>query len=166
MNKATKGALAAAAGAAILVGGAGTMAAWNSNASLGAGSVSAGTLNIEQSGTGAWHWGSASGAAFDPATDKIVPGDTVVYVGTYNITAQGTNLKAKLTPTLGNVTGDLASMLDVAPIGTTETITSAPGVQTKTIGTAVTFKGDSDNASQGKTGSLAGATITLQQTLS
>ncbi|ALG85706.1 alternate-type signal peptide domain-containing protein [Gordonia phthalatica] len=165
MNKMTKGALAAAAAAAILAGGAGTMAAWNSQSSLGSGSVTAGTLNIEQVGTaGTWHWNTADGAAFDPATDRLVPGDTVVYVGEYKITAVGTHLTATLKPSVAGISGDLASLLDVTPVGGEETITPNGTVQTKTIGTAITFKGDTTgSAGQGEDASLAGITVTLQQ---
>lgn len=167
MNKATKGALAAAAGAAILAGGAGTMAAWNASSSLGSGSVTAGTLNIDQQGTGTWHWDSPTGAAFDPATDKIVPGDKVVYVGDYKITAVGQNLQATLTPTIGGVTGDLASHLTTATVGGgTTQITPANNNQVLQIGTMVTFDpSTTGNDGQGKTASLAGASITLQQTI-
>ncbi|MGB3708275.1 alternate-type signal peptide domain-containing protein [Gordonia sp. (in: high G+C Gram-positive bacteria)] len=166
MNKATKGALAAAAAAAILAGGAGTMAAWNGSSELGSGTVTAGALNIEQvDGTGTWHWKTADGAAFDPETQKLVPGDTVVYVGTYRITAVGTNLTATLTPSVAGITGDLAASLATAPIApASNQITASDNGTNKVIGTAITFNADTDGqVGQGKSASLAGATINLTQ---
>lgn len=116
MNKKTKGALAAAAGAAILVGGAGTMAAWNDSTDLGGGTVTAGVLNIDQQ-PDSGNWKFEDGEPFNPVTDRLVPGDTVVYTATYNITAEGTNLKATLTPTLAGVDGELEPLLTVAAEG-------------------------------------------------
>ncbi|GAA3950871.1 alternate-type signal peptide domain-containing protein [Gordonia caeni] len=167
MNKKTKGALAAAAGAAILVGGAGTMAAWNDNASLGSGTVSAGTLNIDQVGTGTWHWDNPDGEVFTPGSDLLVPGDSVVYVGKYKISAAGTNLKATLTPEIGGVTGNLKDYLEVADVNDAPTtITPSNDDQILTIGTKVTFDPDTGGEDgQGGTASLAGASVLLQQTL-
>lgn len=167
MNNKTKGALAAAAAAAILAGGAGTMAAWNAESSLGSGTVTAGSLNIQQQGTGTWHWNDENGATFDPASQKLVPGDTVVYVGEYLITAVGENLTATLTPSLGGVSGDLANYLDTDTVGGTATdIDTGDNGQTKVIGTSITFDPDTaDKDGQGLSASLAGATITLKQTI-
>lgn len=168
MNKATKGALAAAASVAIVAGGAGTMAAWNASSSLGSGSVQAGTLNIQQQGTGSWHWGDATGPVFNPVTEFMVPGDSVVYVGDYKITAQGTNLRATLTPSVGGLGGDLAPYLEVTNVnGAAVNITPADNNTTKTIGTKVTFKSDATGVDgQGKTASLSGASVVLSQTVS
>lgn len=164
MNKVTKGALAAAAGVAILAGGAGTMAAWNAESSLGAGSVTAGSLNIEQVQAGTWHWNTVDGATFNPGTDRLVPGDTVVYVGEYRITAEGNNLTATLKPSVAGISGELEDLLDVTPIGGEETITPTGAVQLKKIGTAITFKDTTTGtAGQGRNASLAGITVTLQQ---
>ncbi|GAA4744840.1 alternate-type signal peptide domain-containing protein [Gordonia alkaliphila] len=166
MNKVTKGALAAAAGAAILVGGAGTMAAWSDSSSLGSGTVTAGTLNIDQvPDSGKWHWGTPGGTEFNPATDRLVPGDTVVYVADYNITAVGTNLVATLTPTLGNLeSGELAQHLHVTAVGDGGgEIRPTGSVQTKTIGTAITFTDVQGETGQGASASLAGGTVTLTQ---
>ena len=77
MKKITKGAIALGAAALLLAGGAGTMAAWSDEASLGGGEVTAGHLRITEAAAGAWTW--ADGETFDPATDLIVPGDVVEY---------------------------------------------------------------------------------------
>ncbi|WFN92442.1 alternate-type signal peptide domain-containing protein [Gordonia sihwensis] len=165
MNKATKGAIAAAAGALILAGGAGTMAAWNSQVGGNTTAVTAGSLNVTQTGTGSWTW--ADGTAFNPATDFLVPGDSVKYVAEYNITLKGTNLKAELVPTVGGVSGLLAPYLTATTAGATgnETIESSG---TRTITTTVLFDPAkvTDNTSMDKPGSLNGAAVTLTQKLS
>ncbi|QRY62020.1 alternate-type signal peptide domain-containing protein [Gordonia sp. PDNC005] len=167
MNKVTKGALAAAAGAAILAGGAGTMAAWNSNVGTNGGTVTAGQLNLTSVDAGSWKWvgGAKDGQAFVPATDRLVPGDTVRYTATYKITAVGTNLTATLTPSLGGVTGDLSSYLTATPTGGAgATVTAADNNTNKTVSTDITFKtATTGTDGQNKTADLSGATVTLQQ---
>ena len=169
MNKVTKGALAAAAGAAILVGGAGTMAAWNSSVGTNGGTVTAGQLNLTATDTGSWKWGGTganAGNVFNPATETLVPGDVVVYTATYKITAVGTNLKATLTPTLGGVTGELATYLTVTPTGggTGIPVTPADNNTEKTVSTSITFKGDTTGTNgQTKKADLSGASVVLQQ---
>lgn len=172
MKKNTKGAIAVGAAALLLAGGAGTMAAWSDSASLGGGTVTSGELGITQVGTGAWTWATPGGATgeFNPTTARLVPGDVVTYTGTYALDVVGTNLKASLTPTLGGVTGDLATYLDVNAVSNTaavdiENITASDDTKQVSITTTITFKpGTTEEASMNKTASLAGSTITLQQT--
>ncbi|MGB6246892.1 alternate-type signal peptide domain-containing protein [Gordonia sp. (in: high G+C Gram-positive bacteria)] len=167
MNKATKGALAAAAAAAILAGGAGTMAAWNSSVNTNGGTVTAGSLNLTATDAGSWTWvgGTKDGTVFNAATDKLVPGDTVRNTAKYKITAVGTNLTATLTPSLGGVTGELAAQLDVTPAnGATISITSADNNTEKTVQTDITFKSATTGTTgQGKSADLSGASVVLQQ---
>jgi len=100
MNKLVKGSIAGAAGIALLLGGAGTLATWNSAVTVSApGTISAGTLDIvAKSGTitgDGWKLGSGATVA-SPASFKIVPGDTVTYTKTFNVTATGDNLSADI----------------------------------------------------------------------
>jgi len=91
MNKFTKAGIATAAAVALLMGGAGTLAYWNSTAALGAGTaITAGNLKVEPTGTGAW-----TGIA-DIANYRIVPGDTLTFTQQVTVTAQGDTLVAKL----------------------------------------------------------------------
>ncbi|MBY4570885.1 hypothetical protein ACN95_12760 [Gordonia sihwensis] len=167
MNKVTKGALAAAAGAAILAGGAGTMAAWNSNVTTDGGTVTAGQLNLTSVDAGSWKWigGSKDGQPFNTASDRLVPGDTVRYTATYKITAVGTNLTATLTPSLGGVSGELAPLLTASPTdGAGTQVTQADNNTDKTVSTDITFKSTTTGTDgQGKVADLSGATVTLQQ---
>ncbi len=165
MNKVTKGALAAAAGAAILAGGAGTMAAWNSSVNTNGGTVTAGTLNLESVNAGSWTWvgGSKGGQAFNPASDLLVPGDTVQYTAEYKVHATGTNLTATLTPSVGGVSGDLATYLTATPAGGgVVTITPADNNTNKTVSTNITFNATGTDG-QNKTADLSGASVVLQQ---
>lgn len=169
MKKTTKGALAAGAAAVLLAGGAGTMAAWTGSQSLGGGNVSAGNLAITQQDAGNWHWGTAAapGAAITDITQvSLVPGDSVTYTGTYKLALSGTNLKAKVTASGGALSGDLGSYLDVAPASNVDlsNLTAANNNQVVNAGATITFKADTGNTDgAGKSASLAGTTVTLQQ---
>ncbi|WP_170163253.1 alternate-type signal peptide domain-containing protein [Bogoriella caseilytica] len=88
----TKGAVAIGAGVVLLLGGAGTYALWSVTETLD-GAVATGDLNLELDGAGTWEM---NGEAFDPATDHIVPGDTVTYTQALTVTAVGENLNARL----------------------------------------------------------------------
>lgn len=102
MNKLTKGAIATAAGVILLMGGAGTLASWNSSATLGAGqTISAGSLALTPAANGVWKSGSTT---IDPSTFKIVPGDTLTYVQTFNVAATGDNLLFTVAATAGTFT--------------------------------------------------------------
>lgn len=166
MNKATKGALAAAAAAAILAGGAGTMAAWTANTGTGdSTTVTAGSMNVVQTpNTGTWTWTvNDAEVPFNPQSDKIVPGDVIKYTASYDVTLEGTNLKAKLKPTLGGISGDLQDLLTVDTTGgSTVDVTQSA---TYPVSTTITFNGDATTG-QTKSGSLAGATVTLEQVIS
>ncbi|ORL32652.1 hypothetical protein A5N78_07030 [Prescottella equi] len=175
MNKKTKGAIAAGAAAVLLAGGAGTMAAWNSSASLPSATITAGELKVtEKAGTpGTWTWATAganSGTTFNPATDKLAPGDSVSYTGTYTLSIVGKNLKATGAVNAAGLTGDLAGDLTITTAATKGGSAlnladlSASDSGDAVVTTTITFKGTADNTTMNKGASLAGATVTLQQT--
>ncbi|MFE4503762.1 alternate-type signal peptide domain-containing protein [Rhodococcus sp. NPDC056743] len=170
MNKTTKAAIAAGSAALLLAGGAGTMAAWTASTTASAPqTITAGSMAVSQTGTGAWTWGGGNGAtagtAFNPAVDKLVPGDVVNYTATYNINLVGKNLKATLTPALGGVSGDLLPQLSVADADSTPA-TYTEGTHTATYTTKITFNpATTDQVGATKTASLAGGAVTLQQTI-
>jgi alternate signal-mediated exported protein len=95
MNKLVKGAIAGAAGIALLMGGAGSLALWNDSASITDAAVSSGTLTI---GATAGTWTG------NPAL--MVPGDTATYTSTITITAKGTNLHSTLSIDPASITGN------------------------------------------------------------
>lgn len=101
MNKLLAGAVAGAAGVALLVGGAGTFALWNSTATVNVGTVSSGTLLIAASGTPSWKDissdGPLGGTVISTISDyRIVPGDTLQLTQEITVDATGNNLTATL----------------------------------------------------------------------
>jgi alternate signal-mediated exported protein len=95
MNKLVKGALAGAAGIALLLGGAGTFAYWNSTAGVTGGTITAGDLKIVNDGA-AGVWKDQTGTVINPATYRIVPGDVLTYTDDLTVTAVGKNIAATL----------------------------------------------------------------------
>src|SRR5215210_1071695 len=77
MNKLFKGSIAGAAGIALLLGGAGTFALWNSNTTVSTPSINSGVLSIAANTAGVWK--AADGTQIDPLTYKIVPGQTLTF---------------------------------------------------------------------------------------
>jgi alternate signal-mediated exported protein len=99
MNKLVKGAVAGAVGVALLLGGAGTFALWNSSIGVTSGTISTGNLAFGTSSAKTWTDNSPGAATttFDPTVNKIVPGDKVSLSQTITVTGSGKNLVASLT---------------------------------------------------------------------
>ena len=99
MKKVTKGIVAAGLGAALLVGGAGTMAVWTEDETVGGGAINAGHLNLVTDGTnaGCGDWMLDTGESV-PSTytagDPLVPGDVLTRDCAYTIEAEGNHLRA------------------------------------------------------------------------
>lgn len=124
MNKLTKAGIATAAGIALLMGGAGTLAFWNDGAGLGGGTVTAGHLTLVSAGDGAW----------DEELDFIVPGDTVTYTETLTLSAVGDNLSFELDADI-----DALDTFDAITVTPTFVVTDGTTPQTVTPGTAVSL---------------------------
>ena len=114
MNKLTKGAIATAAGIALLLGGAGTFALWNGQTTI------------------------AGGTTFDPATQTIVPGDVLTLTQQVILSTTGKNLKATFTYDPTSITTDpaLAALLTTS---LTASPVVAPGSATLTAAGANTY---------------------------
>lgn len=116
MNKLLiKGAIAGAAGIALLTGGAGTFALWSSSAEVEAGSITSGTLSISAEGnTATWEdlTNGTPEAIADIAAHRISPGDVVQLTQVVSIEASGDNLEAELS-------------FDVRSVGTDDELDSA-----------------------------------------
>jgi len=101
MNKLFKGAIAGAAGVALLLGGAGTFALWNDAADVGTDAViDAGHLRFGNVPAGEWY---VNGDDENPLTDEqisamaVVPGEILEYkVDGVEVVAHGDNLLAEL----------------------------------------------------------------------
>ena len=119
MNKFTKGAIATGAGIILLLGGAGTFALWNDSEVVDAGTVNSGVLDITSNSGG--QWADTYGNISNIANYKVVPGNTLTYTRTLNISANGDHLNARLTVDPTSITGDAAL------IGATVVSVSATG---------------------------------------
>ncbi|BDZ46070.1 alternate-type signal peptide domain-containing protein [Naasia aerilata] len=170
MNKLVKGAIAGAAGIALLLGGAGTFALWNSSATLSAPSISAGTLALTSNNNGVWK--KLDGSAWTAATDKIIPGTTLVYTQTLTVNAVGNGLKADLT--YSGMTGSgaldtyITKTLEVTSATATvtgSTLSFTPGTSTVNVKLTVVFP-STVTGTQGQSAQLdlSALTFTLTQT--
>lgn len=125
MNKMSKGLVVGAAGLVLLVSGAGSLAVWNGSASVDAGGISSGTMNI-----------SAADGDWSDDTTLWVPGDTATYTTELSIELAGDNLTAQLEIDPDSITGDpeLLGALDVQlAVGAVSggTLTPVPGQPNK-----------------------------------
>lgn len=176
MNKLIKGSIAGAAGIALLLGGAGTLAYWNDSATIAsAGTVSTGSLKIASTTAGAWT-GLPSGVNI--AAFKMVPGDSVGYSETFTVTAVGDNIKAELASTIPALTSGITGInvtptftvtkagspsTPVTPVAGKYNLTKGTYTVVATVGVAMPFGTAVDNTTQTKTVDLSAATVTVVQ---
>jgi alternate signal-mediated exported protein len=168
---AVKGSVAAAAGVAVLLGGAGTFALWNANGAIGTTGTETGSLTAEFGDTTSWQdvtTGAANPIA-DIAAFRMVPGDTVVGTTTVDVTATGENLLVDAT--LDAEAADLPEGVTATVVltdGGTE-VTSLQGSnagETYNLSAAVTLTFAADAAgSMTEPIDLTKVTIDLQQRL-
>ncbi|MEE6283010.1 alternate-type signal peptide domain-containing protein [Georgenia sp. MJ170] len=113
-NKMTKGTIAVAAGAALLLGGAGTYAWWSvSEAVDDQGTIQSGDLNLV---LGEASWELNGTMVNDVQQVRIVPGDVLNLTQPIEVTAIGDDLTSELTVDATGLTGDaeLIQALDVS----------------------------------------------------
>jgi alternate signal-mediated exported protein len=125
MNKSTKGALAAAAAGSLLLGGAGSLAYWTDAESITGGTIKAGHLKLTPVGAGCEDW-KLSGTAFDVASDKVVPGDTLTRHCEYTVTMSGKSLAAEVNVGTPSFTGTLEPGLSHTATYSVGTVTDVP----------------------------------------
>ncbi|EMY34292.1 hypothetical protein D477_010331 [Arthrobacter crystallopoietes BAB-32] len=123
MNKLTKGALAATAAGALLLGGVGTFALWEDNQSIAAESISTGQLDMSV-GSGTWVDVSTGSTILSIDGFNVVPGDTLTHTVPVSITAEGDNLAGELAVTQASIENALGA--DWAPYVTVTTETVLP----------------------------------------
>lgn len=117
-----KGTAAIAVGAALLLGGGGTLAWWNAADSAQAGTIAAGDLNVVKAAAGAWT--DRDGNAVNVATYKVVPGDKLTYTQLLNVTLTGDKMAANILATgTGAVNGFTPANVIVS-----DTVLTAGGV--------------------------------------
>jgi alternate signal-mediated exported protein len=89
MKKSTKGAIAAAAGGVLLLGGAGTLAYWSENATVNGTTVESGHLSLINNTCPAATWELDNGGGAVTSATRIVPGDSVSTTCTFGIEGEG-----------------------------------------------------------------------------
>lgn len=96
MRNSIKAALAATAGGGLLLGGAGSLAFWTDATEVQPDTtLTSGTLDLGAPTCG--DWTLDGGFVYTPASDEIVPGDTLTRTCQFQITAIGEHLTANLT---------------------------------------------------------------------
>ncbi|SNT01684.1 alternate-type signal peptide domain-containing protein [Rhodococcoides kyotonense] len=181
MNKATKGAIAAAAAGVLLLGGAGSYALWSDSQTAPGGTVTAGELRLVPVNTGQWTEVSTTGSvAPGPIADisafKMVPGDVLEYDASYTVAASGNNLTATISASQDSIARTNISATDTpvtvtSKIGTTDiannAVTSADNGKTVAVKVRLEFLSTTTglNGQNGSVG-LTNFKIDLTQTRS
>ena len=91
-----KGTAAIAVGAALLLGGGGTMAAWNDSVSAAPGTITAGTLDVAKTAAGVWK-DRANNTIADISAYRVVPGDKLTFTQDVDVTLTGDKMAASIT---------------------------------------------------------------------
>lgn len=171
MKNTLKALVASSAAAFLLIGGAGTLAYWETSDSAGAGDLTAGSLTLTDGTSTGWTLNGV--AVADPSAVRVVPGDELAWTGSFVIEATGENLEGDLTVTGADEGGTLAPYVTTTAVDWTvgsrdgaTTITSADDGAELEAAVTVDFPfGTSvDNASQGKVLDLTDVAVTLTQT--
>lgn len=174
MNRLFKGAVAGAAGVALLLGGAGTFALWQDAASIGdSTAINSGQLRFGTVPEGAWAFNGNAIVAADVEDLLIVPGDVLTYtVANVPILANGDNLSAVLGFTTGSATGDADLIAALDPVVTVNGVDVTGGTVTVTDGmtnvgpVVVTMAFEADNLdAQNMVAYLSDMQLTLNQQL-
>lgn len=180
MRKSTKGAVAAAAAGALLLGGAGSLAYWTDGQDVPGGTFTSGYLQINDVDCATAGW-LLEGVAY--TTQLLVPGDELTKTCSFTIDGVGDHMTVSLdtatpgwTGTNGLIddlsvsatfTGSVSGLLaDPATIGKTETVTAAITVRFdggNGDGDATDVTNDSNVVTTGLTAALADVTITATQ---
>ena len=130
MNKLTKAAIAGGVGIALLLGGAGTLATWNSSSTISGGTIVAGNLLVGTPTSIAWSVSHTTGnlTTITPLSLNTTngtftvtngasaytasPGDQLTYKTTVPLTVTGTNLSATLALTQQAITATSTATAD------------------------------------------------------
>ena len=136
-----KGTAAIAVGAALLLGGGGTLASWNAAASGTPGTVIAGDLNVAAA-NGVWK-DHAGTTITNIANYKVVPGDELTYTQVLDVTLTGDKMAATVAAT-GAIPANgftPANVVVTAPALTVGgTAVSNPLTSSQTVTATITFE--------------------------
>lgn len=171
MKKTTKGAFAAGGAAAILLGGAGTLAYWTDSVTANGGTLSSGSISLGSVTCAGWKH-----VEDDASVVKIVPGDQVYNDCDTSLTLVGDHIGATLAIDPASIPTTTALGADLSAAVTLEDSTGTPIAAVTSAGTTsltahivVTFPyGDattiSTNDSQSGTATLDALDLTAVQT--
>jgi alternate signal-mediated exported protein len=151
---AVKGSVAAAAGVAVLLGGAGTFALWNQSGAIGGDGTATGRLTATI-GQAAWvddTPGTHKGHAIDAITDfRLVPGDVLTGTVPVSVTAEGENILVEAAVTYGadftlpdDVTAEVQLLDGTTPVTTITDTGSTPRTLNAIV--TITFDGDASDS--------------------
>jgi alternate signal-mediated exported protein len=173
MRKTAKGAVAAAAGVVLLLGGAGSLAYWTDSATVDGGAINSGHLQLltDDTNPGCSAWTLDGGDPYDPDTSLVVPGDTLTESCTFTLSATGDHMQGTVEASAADITGDnaLADDLEVSVSGITlngteaTTFTEANDGQTLGVDVTVTLPGSSGNNTMDLSAALDDITVTATQ---
>ena len=174
MKRSTKGALAASAAAILLLGGAGSLAFWSATVNVPGATIASGELKLSTPDCGdGWLLDAGEATASDPYApgDRVVPGDVITKVCTFDITATGDHLRATLDVTGGGFAAantltadlDVDATYQIDGVDIPAEITEANHGDTVTATIAVTFDEASLNATQELSATLNAVTIAAAQ---
>jgi alternate signal-mediated exported protein len=164
-----KGTAAIALGAALLLGGGGTLASWNASDNVTPGTIVAGDLNVVKSGTGTWH--DRAGNPVNISTYKVVPGDKLTYTQVLDVTLTGNKMAADITATgTGAANGFTPANVIVSDTvltaGSPSAVATNPLTTSKTVTATITFEflsTTTGRADVSKTYDFGNVAFTLQQ---
>jgi len=169
MQNSIKGALAAVVGGTLLLGGAGSLAFWSDTGAVDGADLASGTFTLSDAACGDG-WTLDGDTALTSAT-RIVPGDVLTQVCSFDVTAIGDHLAADLAVVDASLTGEAALNTDLTatasyvvagqPVAGSTVEIENGDVITATV--SVTFKGTATNASQALDTRLNDITITATQ---
>jgi alternate signal-mediated exported protein len=119
-----KGTAAIAVGAALLLGGGGTLANWNAEAIAAPGTIVAGDLNVAKTASGVWKDRAGTTIA-DISTYKVVPGDKLTFTQDLTVTLVGNKMAANVATTGITATNGFTTA-NVSVTGPALTVAGAP----------------------------------------
>jgi alternate signal-mediated exported protein len=140
MKKSTKGALAAGAAAALLLGGAGSLAYWTDDSTVAGGALTSGSMTLTDITCGDWAYGGAdAGTPATPVT-AIVPGDEVVKRCTGTLTLVGDHIAATVATSSATWTDPANPLAAKLQVSATQTAPTAPLTSTGSVAFTIDVK--------------------------
>jgi alternate signal-mediated exported protein len=180
VKKLTKGVLAVSAGGVLILGGAGTLAAWTDSQTISGGSITSGHLRLAIDAAGGPNQGCSNWQLDNkeqaPLTytvgEPLVPGDVLTKTCAFTVQATGNHLRATVGISAVNFSGtngDFGGMLTAAVSGvkvngsTVTEITEADNGKTMSASVTVTFNSLAGNSTRDLSTVLNDLTLTATQ---